>query len=81
MANRRQIQDLDRITCGIFQMYFHNLFNPDVNSEITKQKRTNKSYYWTFAKRAIRFRQPKQKRGNCTIIHTKTKYNNNMSRQ
>ena len=27
-----QIQDLDSVTCGIFQIYFYdNLFNPDVN--------------------------------------------------
>ena len=29
-----QIQDLDSVTCGIFQIYFYdNLFNPDVNSK------------------------------------------------
>ena len=30
-----QIQDLDAVTCGVFQLYFYdNLFDPDVNSKI-----------------------------------------------
>ena len=39
-----RIQDLDFVTCGIFQIYFYeNLFNPDKNSSIqgeTKLKKT-----------------------------------------
>ena len=34
-----QIQDLDSVTCGIFQVYFYdNLFNPDVNSKTQNKK-------------------------------------------
>ena len=30
-----RIQDLDSVTCGIFQLFFYeNLFNPDKNSKI-----------------------------------------------
>ena len=38
-----RIQDLDRITCGIFQIYFYdNLFNPNKNCKIqNKIKLTN----------------------------------------
>ena len=38
-----RIQDLDSITCGIFQIYFHdNLFNPNKNCKIqNKIKLTN----------------------------------------
>ena len=39
-----RIQDLETVTCGIFQIYFYeNLFNPDKNSSIqgeTKLKKT-----------------------------------------
>ena len=35
-----RIQDLDSVTCNIFQIYFSdNLFNPDKNSKI--QNKTN----------------------------------------
>ena len=35
------IQDLDTVTCGIFQIYFYiNLFNPDVKSKIQKKKKS-----------------------------------------
>ena len=37
------MQDLDPVTCGIFQIYFYgNLFNPDQNSKIQDKKRLNK---------------------------------------
>ena len=29
-----RIQDLDSVTCGIFQIYFYNLLNPNQNSKI-----------------------------------------------
>ena len=29
-----RIQDLDTVTCDIFQIYFDNLFNPDKHSKI-----------------------------------------------
>ena len=33
-----QIQDLDTVTCGIFQIYFYdNLFNPDLNKNLQKK--------------------------------------------
>lgn len=35
MHGRGQGQDLDSVTCGIFQLYFYdNLFNPDEDSKI-----------------------------------------------
>lgn len=35
MDVRGQGQDLDSVTCGIFQLYFYdNLFNPDEDSKI-----------------------------------------------
>ena len=38
-----RVQDLDPVTCGIFQIYFYgNLFNPDQNSKIQDKKRLNK---------------------------------------
>ena len=39
-----RVQDLDYVTCGIFQIYFYdNLFNPDQNSKIQGKKRLNKN--------------------------------------
>ena len=36
-------QDLDSVTCGIFQIYFYdNLLNPDQNSKIQNKKRLNR---------------------------------------
>ena len=38
-----RVQDLNFVTCGIFQIYFYdNLFNPDENSKIQDKKRLNK---------------------------------------
>ena len=40
-----RVQDLDCVTCGIFQIYFHisdNLFNADQNSKIQNKKPLNK---------------------------------------
>ena len=35
MDGRGQGQDLDSVTCGIFQLYFYdNFFNPDEDSKI-----------------------------------------------
>ena len=37
------IQDLDTVSCGIFQIYFYdNLFNSDQNSKIQNKKSLNK---------------------------------------
>ena len=34
-----RVQDLNSMTCGIFQIYFYNnLFNPDQNSKIQNKK-------------------------------------------
>ena len=39
-----RVQDLNSVTCGIFQIYFYdNLLNPDEISEIWNKKRLNKS--------------------------------------
>ena len=38
-----RVQDLNFVTCGIFQIYLYdNLFNPDKNSKIQNKKRLNK---------------------------------------
>ena len=38
-----RVQDLDSLTCGIFQLYFYdNLFNPDENSIIQDKTKLNK---------------------------------------
>ena len=38
-----RVQDLNSVTCGIFQIYFYNnLFNPNENSKIQDKKRLNK---------------------------------------
>ena len=38
-----RLQDLNSVTCGIFQMNFYdNLFNPNKNSKIQNKKRINK---------------------------------------
>ena len=38
-----RVQDLNFVTCGIFQIYFYdNLFNPDQNSKIQNKKRLSK---------------------------------------
>ena len=38
-----RIQDLDAVSCGIFQIYFYdNLFNSDQNSKIQNKKSLNK---------------------------------------
>ena len=38
-----RVQELNSLTCGIFQIYFYNnLFNPDENSKIQNKKWFNK---------------------------------------
>ena len=38
-----RVQELDSVTCGIFQIYFYDsLFNPDQNSKVQNKKRLNK---------------------------------------
>ena len=37
------VQDLNSVTCGIFQLYFYdNLFNPNKNSKIQDKAKLNK---------------------------------------
>ena len=39
-----RVQNLNSVTCGIFQIYFYNnLFNPDENSKIQDKARLNKN--------------------------------------
>ena len=38
-----RVQNLDSLTCGIFQLYFYNLFSSDENSKIQDKARLNKS--------------------------------------
>ena len=43
MDGRRRVQNLDSVTCGIFQLYFYdNLFNPNENSKIQDKSKLNK---------------------------------------
>ena len=38
-----RVQNLNSVTCGVFQIYFYNnLFNPNKNSKIQDKKRLNK---------------------------------------
>ena len=37
-----RVQDLDSSTCGIFQLYFYNFFNPDENSKMQDKTKLNK---------------------------------------
>ena len=38
-----RVHNLDSVTCGIFQLYFHdNLFNPNENSKIQDKTTLNK---------------------------------------
>ena len=38
-----RVQDLNYVTCGVFQIYlYNNLFNPNKNSKIQGKKRLNK---------------------------------------
>ena len=38
-----RVQDLNSMTCGIFQLYFYdNLFNPNENSKIQDKAKLNK---------------------------------------
>ena len=38
-----RMQNLDSVTCGVFQLYFYNnLFNPNENSKIQDKARLNK---------------------------------------
>ena len=38
-----RVQDLNSVTCGIFQVYFYdNFFNPDKSNKIQDKKRLNK---------------------------------------
>ena len=40
---QNRIQNLNSVTCGIFQLYFYNnLFNPNENSKIQDKARLNK---------------------------------------
>ena len=38
-----KVQDLNSVTCGVFQInFYNNLFNPNKNSKIQDKKRLNK---------------------------------------
>ena len=40
-----RVQDLNSVTCGIFQLYFHdNLFNPNENSKLQDKAKLNKRW-------------------------------------
>ena len=40
----KTVQNLNPVTCGIFQIYFYdNLFNPDKNSKLQDKARLNKN--------------------------------------
>ena len=52
-----RIQNLDSVSCGIFQLYFcDNLFNPEEDSKIQDKAELNKKNYRDFAERTFCFR-------------------------
>ena len=61
-----KIQDLNPMTCGIFQIYFYdNLFNPDENSKIEDKNQLNKRTIKTLSNE--RFVLADQKTNQATI--------------
>ena len=61
-----KIQDLNSMTCGIFQTYFYdNLFNPDENSKIEDKNQLNKRTIKTLSNE--RFVLADQKTNEATI--------------
>ena len=61
-----KIQDLNSMTCGIFQIYFNdNLFNPDENSKIEDKNQLNKRTIKTLSNE--RFVLADQKTNEATI--------------
>ena len=60
-----RIQNLDSVSCGIFQLYFcDNLFNPEEDSKIQDKAELNKKNYRDFAERTFCFRWSRNKRGD-----------------
>ena len=58
-----RIQDLDSVTCGIFQIYFYgNLFNPDKNSKIQNKTKLNKKTIETLLNELFTLEINKKKR-------------------
>ena len=61
-----KIQDLNSMTCDIFQIYFYdNLFNPDENSKIEDKNQLNKGTIKTLSNE--RFVLADQKTNEATI--------------
>ena len=61
-----KIQDLNSMTCDIFQIYFYdNLFNPDENSKIEDKNQLNKRTIKTLSNE--RFVLTDQKTNEATI--------------
>ena len=61
-----KIQDLNSVTCGIFQIYFYdNLFNPDKNSKKEDKNQLNKRTIKTLSNE--RFVLADQKTNEATI--------------
>ena len=61
-----KIQDLNSMTCDIFQIYFYdNLFNPDENSKIEDKNQLNKRTIKTLSNE--RFVLADQKTNKATI--------------
>ena len=74
-----QIQDLETVTSGIFQIYFYdNLLNLNLSSKIQNQK-ANKNNCSNFTKRTICFKRPKQKRRSNRTIRARAELNSNMT--
>ena len=61
-----RLQDLDSVTCGVFQVYFYNnLFNPDQNSKMQNKKRLKKKTIETLLNELFALNDQEQ---NKTII-------------
>ena len=69
MEVEERVQDLNTVTCGIFQIYFYdNLFNPDENSKIQDTKRLNKRTIETLLNKLFCSWRPRHKWGKDEIV-------------
>ena len=79
-----RVQDLNSVTCGIFQVYFYdNFFNPDKNNKIQDKKQLNKRTIATLLNEP--FALDNQDTNEATIKNTLTKttlsYSRNLLRK
>ena len=69
-----KIQDLNSMTCGIFQIYFYdNLFNPDENSKTEDKNQLNKRTIKLYRMNVLFLPTKKQKKRQLNNTLTKRK--------